>query len=103
MIIPEANSGSGLGMLPAWQESKARNKKEATQEAQVEGTTVHVSNLMDLGHLKIFELDKKIPSYQGPVVPRGDAVKDDSGSYAVFTDEGSSASNMTAADVLEEM
>ena len=33
---------------------------------------------------------------KGRVVPRGDVVKDDSGSYAVFTERGSSASHMTA-------
>ena len=32
---------------------------------------------------------------------RGDIVKDDSGSYAVFTEQGSSASQMTAAKVMD--
>ena len=32
---------------------------------------------------------------------RGDVVKDDSGSYAVFTEQGSSASQMTTARVLD--
>ena len=32
---------------------------------------------------------------------RGDIVKDDSGSYAVFTEQGSSASQMTAAKLLD--
>ena len=32
---------------------------------------------------------------------RGDAVKDDSGSDAVFTEQGSSASHMTAMKVLD--
>ena len=35
------------------------------------------------------------------VVLRGDMVKDDSGSYAVFTEQGSSASQMTAAKVMD--
>ena len=39
--------------------------------------------------------------YKGRVVLRGDIVKDDSGSYAVFTEKGSSASQMTAAKVME--
>ena len=37
----------------------------------------------------------------GRVVLRGDIVKDDSGSYAVFTEQGSSASQMTAAKVMD--
>ena len=32
---------------------------------------------------------------------RGDVVKDDSGAYAVFTEQGSSASQMTAAKVMD--
>ena len=44
------------------------------------------------------------PQYQtskGRVVLRGDIVKDDSGSYAVYTEQGSSASQMTAAKVMD--
>ena len=32
---------------------------------------------------------------------RGDIVEDDSGAYAVFTEQGSSASQMTAAKVMD--
>ena len=53
---------------------------------------------MDICHLKNAELDQK---YKGRVVLRGDIVKDDSGSYAVFTEQGSSASQMTAAKVMD--
>ena len=35
------------------------------------------------------------------VLFRGDVVKNDTGSYAVFTRQGSSASQMTAAKVLD--
>ena len=37
---------------------------------------------------------------EGRVVLRSDIVKDDSGSYAVFIEQGSSASQMTAAKVM---
>ena len=39
--------------------------------------------------------------YKGRVVLRGDIVKDDSGSYEVFTEQGSSASQVTAAKVMD--
>ena len=39
--------------------------------------------------------------YKGRVALRGDLVKDDSGSYAVFTEQGPSASQMTAAKVMD--
>ena len=39
--------------------------------------------------------------YKGRVVLRGDIVKDNSGSYAVFTEQGSSASQMAAAKIMD--
>ena len=39
--------------------------------------------------------------YKGRIVLRGDIVKDGSGSYAVFTEQGSSASQVTAAKVMD--
>ena len=56
---------------------------------------------MDICHLKNAELEAKHQKYKGRVVLRGDIVKDDSGSYAVFTEQGSSASQMTAAKVMD--
>ena len=47
------------------------------------------------------ELETKHQKYKGRVVLRGDNVKDDSGSYAVFTEQGSSASQMTAAKIMD--
>ena len=52
---------------------------------------------MDIFHLKNSELVPKFQKYQSRVVLRGDHVKDDARSYAVFTEQGSSASQMTAA------
>ena len=62
--------------------------------------TVPFASLMDLCHLKNSELEPQFQKYKGRVVLRGDIVKDDSGSYAVFTEQGSSASHMTAAKVM---
>ena len=56
---------------------------------------------MVLCHLKNSELDKKFRMHRGRVALRGDAVKDDSGFYAVFTEQSSSASHMTAAEKLD--
>ena len=65
------------------------------------GATVHFASLMDICHLKNAELEAKHQKYKGRVVLRGDIVKDDSGSYAVFTEQGSSASQMTAAKIMD--
>ena len=56
---------------------------------------------MDLCHLKNSELEPQYRKYKGRVVLPGDIVKDDSGSYAVFTEQGSSASQTTAAKVMD--
>ena len=65
-------------------------------EARTNGAKVHFPSLMDTCHLKSTELEAKHQKYKGRVVLRGVIVKDDSGSYAVFTEQGSSASQTTA-------
>ena len=65
------------------------------------GATVHFASLMDICHLKNAELEAKHQQYKGRVVLRGDTVKDDSGSYAVFTEQASSACQMTAAKIMD--
>ena len=47
------------------------------------------------------ELEAKHQKYKGRVVLRGDIVNDNSGSYAVFTEQGSSASQLTAAKIID--
>ena len=59
------------------------------------------ASLMDLCHLKNSEFEPQHQKYKGRVVLRGDSVKDDSGSCAVFAEQGSSASQMTAAKVMD--
>ena len=80
--------------------TKVRSKKEVIDEARMSGATVHFASLMDICHLKNAELEAKHQKYKGRLVLRGDIVKDDSGSYAVFTEQGSSASQMTAAKIM---
>ena len=100
----KGSSGQGMGKLEkisAWYLTKVRSKKEVIDEARTKGAKVHFASLMDKCHLKNAELEAKHQKYKGRVVLRGDIVKDDSGSYAVFTEQGSSASQMTAAKVME--
>ena len=51
--------------------------------------------------MKNAELEAKHQKYKGRVVLRGDIVNDDSGSFAVFTEHGSSVFQMTAAKVMD--
>ena len=106
MKIPAAKAAvdkewEKLEKIPAWDLTKVRSKSEVIDEARTKGAKVHFASLMDICHLKNAELEAKHQKYKGRVVLRGDIVKDDSGSYAVFTEQGSSASQMTAAKVMD--
>ena len=87
--------------ISAWNLTKVKSKKQVFEEARTSGATVHFASLMDTCHLKNAELEAKHQKYKGRVVLRGDIVKDNSGSYAVFTEQGSSASQMTAAEIMD--
>ena len=81
--------------------TKVRSKSEVINEARTKGAKVHFASLMDICHLKNAELETN-QKYKGRVVLRGDIVKDDFGSYAVlFTVQGSSSSQKTAAKVID--
>ena len=106
MKIPAAKAAvdkewEKLEKISAWNLTKVRSKKEVIDEARTSGAKVHFASLMDICHLKNAELEAKHQKYKGRVVLRGDIVKDNSGSYAVFTEQGSSASQMTAAKIMD--
>ena len=86
-----------LENILAWQLTKVRNENEVIAEARTKGHTVHFASLMDLSHLKNSELEPQFQKHKGRVVLQGDIVKDETGSYTVFTEQGSSGSQMTAA------
>ena len=106
MKIPAAKAAvdkewEKLEKISAWNLAKVKSKKKVIDEARTSGATVHFASLMDICHLKNAELEAKHQKYKGRVVLRGDIVKDNSGSYAVFTEQGSSASQMTAAKIMD--
>ena len=100
----KGSSGQGMGKIgkdSSEEPDEVRSKKEVIDEARTTGAKVHFASLMDSCHLKNAELETKHQKYKGRVVLRGDIVKDDSGSYAVFTEQFSSASQMTAAKIMD--
>ena len=95
MKIPDAKAAvekewEKLEKILAWQLTKVRNKNEVIAEARNDGRKVHFASLMDLCHLKNSELEPQFQKCKGRVLLQGDIVKDDSGSYAVFTEQGPS-------------
>ena len=106
MKIPAAKAAvdkewQKLEKISAWNLTKVRSKSEVIDEAMTKGAKVHFASLMDICHLKNAELEAKHQKYKGRVVLRGDIVKDDSGSYAIFEEQGSSGSQMTAAKIMD--
>ena len=109
MKIPAAKAAvdkacEKLEKISAWNLTIVRSKKEVIDEARTSGAKVHFASLMDICHLKNAELEAKHQKYKGRVgrvVLRGVFVKDDSGFYAVFTEQGSSESQMTAAKIMD--
>ena len=71
------------------------------EEGRTSGATVHFASLMDICNLKYVNWRQNTKKYKGRVVLRGDIVKDNSGSHAVFTEQRSSASQMTAAKIMD--
>ena len=90
-----------LETIPAWQLEKVKSKKEVILEAQTDKNKVHFPTLMDIYHLKNSELEPKLQTFKGRVVLSGDIVKDDSGAVAVFTEQGSAASQMTPVKIIK--
>ena len=106
MKIPDAKAAvdkewKKLETVPAWQLEKVKSKKEVILEAQRDKMKVHFATLMDICHFKTAELEPKFHKYKGRAVLHGDIVKDGAETRAVFTEQGSSASQMTAAKVMD--
>ena len=106
MKIPAAKAAvdkewEKLEKISALNLTKVKSKKKVIDEARMSGATVLFASLTDICHLKNAELEAKHQKYKGRVVLRSNIVKDNSGSYAVSTEQGSSASQVTAAKVMD--
>ena len=89
-------------MGETWKDSdvgpvKSQKKSEVIGEVRTKDAKVLFVSLMDICHLKNAELETKHLKYKSRVVLRDDIVKDDSGSDAVFTEQGSSLADMIVA------
>ena len=90
-----------LEKIRAWNLTKVRSKKKVIDEARTKGVKVHFASLCRSVIWRVPNWRQSTKKYKGRVVLRGDIVKDDSGSYAVFTKQGSSASQMTGTKVVD--
>ena len=84
-----------------WSVDKPVSRRKLKEEARLSGETIHFGDLMSLCHEKHSEIKKDKPIYKGRVVFRGDNVRDESGYLAAFSEQGTSASHMAAAKMLD--
>ena len=80
-----------------------RSKRGIMAEARGKGNTVHFGSLMDLCFEKHSEQSVENRKYKGRVVFRGDQVKDQESTHAVFSEQTSSSSHMSSAKLLDAM
>ena len=84
----------------AWDVSTVRPMAEVQAEAIAQGRTVHFGSLRDLCQVKHSEIKGKSVD-NGRIIFRGDIVRDESGFYAVFSEQGTSASHTAAAKFMD--
>ena len=87
--------------IGAWDYDTVREKRDVMAEAIRSKQPTHFGSLMVLCHLKNAQLDCKFWSYKGRVVFRGDCVKDEHGHFAVYSEQGTSASHLMAAKFID--
>ena len=84
-----------------WDLGKVKSKKEVILEAQKDKTKSTLLHVCTFAPSKNAELEPKLQKCRGRVVLLGDIVKDDSRAYEVSTGQGSSASQVTAAKIMD--
>ena len=104
MKIPDAKAAvdkewKKVETFLAWQWGKVKRKKEVVLEAQKKDKRIPLYCTHKC-HLNA-KLEPKLQKNRGRVAPWVDIVKEDSGASSVFTEQGSSASQMTAAKVVD--
>ena len=107
MKIPDAKAAMDkeekkkLETVPALQLEKVKKQegghKRGTEKRKRKKKADHLASLMTSVIQRMRSWNHNSRKYKGRVVLRGDIVKGDTGAYAVFSEQGSSASQMTAA------
>ena len=104
--IPEAKAAldaefAKLEGKSTWDMSSVREKDDVVKEARQKGTDVHFGDIMPLVFLKNAQLSEDQQKYKGRVVFRGDNIRDQDGCLAIFTEQGTSSSHLSAAKILD--
>jgi hypothetical protein len=106
MRIPEAKKAvdaewDKLANIPAYDLNSVCERDQVKARGIRSKVTIHFGHLMDLCFVKHSEMSIEFHKYKGRCVFRGDQVRDESGFYAVFSEQGTSASHIAAAKMLD--
>ena len=89
------------GKRSTWELTKVKNQTEVIDDVKNKDITVQFTSVKDVCQLEKAEWETKHQKYKGRIVLRAGIEKDDSDSYAIFTEQGSSPSQMTAEKVMD--
>ena len=103
--IPDAKGSNGeimreTGNTPDLAPDESQKQERSDRRSKDKGQQSPFF-VMDLCHLKNSELELQCQKYRGKVVLRCNIVRNDFGSYTVFTEQRTSASEMTATKSME--
>lgn len=84
-----------------WGMKSVRPKVQVLADAKKTGKPMQFGKPMNICSEKHFELPIDKCSYKGRSFFRGDTIRDETGFYAVFSEQGTSASRMPAAKFLD--
>ena len=87
--------------IKTWDVTKVQPRAKVKARAKRDNITVHFGHLMMLCHLKNSELAKELQRYKGRAVFRGDSVKDENDFYAVFSEQGTSATHAAGTKIID--
>ena len=89
-----------LEKIKSWDVDLVQDKRGVQKRSWDEKITIHFGSLRPLCHQKNAEQAEEYRSYKGRVIFRGDIVKDEDGAYAVFTEQGTSASHSASTKII---
>jgi len=103
MIDPKAveavgAEGQALVQCGTWLENTVIERDELLRWARESGVDIHCGDLMAICSIKFWERDAEFHKYKGRICFRGDSVKDQYGSAAVFQELSASPTTVQAAN-----
>ena len=91
--------GEKLRRKDTWDDSSAIEPDQLCEQAKKSGTKLHIADAMTIAGIKNYEMPADKQVYKGRVVYRGDAVRDERGSPALFQALHSLPTNIQAINL----